>query len=279
MSELEACDVPIVCICARRAHAALKHGPNKTDRADAEGLARLAQTGWLKQVHVRSLAAHKKKSLVIARARLVKTKVDLANTIRGLLKPFGIRLGKVSVAKFDQHVREQAEDRPLLLAALDPLLTIRLQLLDQIALLDKGLAAQTKHDTVCLRLMTVPGVGAITAQTFAAVIDDPGRFKRSSDLGAYLGLVPRLWQSGDIDQAGHITRCGDGMLRHLLYECANKIIVILKKPCALKTWAEQLQARVGGKKARVALARKLATLMHKLWISEKNFDWNAGMTS
>jgi transposase len=270
--ELRALAVPVVCICARQAHAALQHGPSKTDRGDAEGLARLAQTGWLKEVHVRSLASHEDKSLIIAREQLVRMRRDLANQIRGLLKPFGLLMGKVGSAAFEARARMLAADRPQLLAALDPLLTIRLRLMDEIELLDERLLAMARHDQVCRRLRTIPGVGALTARTFIAVIDDPARFARSAEVGAYLGLTPRRWQSGQLDQAGHITRCGDGMLRHLLYECANTILCILKKPCPLKDWAERLEARIGGKKARVALARKLAVLMHRLWSTGEVYD-------
>lgn len=135
-------------------------------------------------------------------------------------------------------------------------------------LLDERLLAMTRNDLVCRQLMIIPGIGAIAAPTFVAVVDDPSRFRRSSGLGAYIGLVPRRWQSGEIDQASNITHGGDAMLRHLLYECANIIIAILKKPCALEAWAERLQDRVGTEKARVALAQRLATLMHKLWVAE-----------
>jgi transposase len=270
---LKALGVPVVCVCARQAHAALQHGPCKTDRADAEGLARLTQTGWLKQVHVRSLASHEAKSLVIARQRLVHIRQDLVGVIRGLLKPFGILTGRLGSSRFDARIRELAVDRPLLLAAFDPLLTIRLRILEQIALLDEQLLALARDDEACRRLMTIPGIGHLTAHTFMAVIDDPGRFRSSQEVGAYLGLVPRRWQSGQLDQAGGITRCGDGLLCHLLYECANVIVSILKKPCGLKAWAERLEARVGPKKARVALARKLAVLMHHLWTKGETYDW------
>jgi len=156
---LAALGVPVVCVCARQAHAALQHGPCKTDRGDAEGLARLAQTGWLKQVHVRSLASHEAKSLVIARERLVHIRQDLVNLIRGLLKPFGILTGRLGSSRFDARVRELAADRPMLLAALDPLLTIRLRILDEIRLLDEQLPGLAKDDEICRRLMTIVASG------------------------------------------------------------------------------------------------------------------------
>jgi len=270
---LTALGVPVVCTCARQAHAALGHLPSKTDESDAEGLARLAQTGWLRPVSVRSLASHELKSLVTARDRLVRMKVQLVNEIRGLLKPFGLLPGRVAASRFDQRVRALAADRPVLLAALDPLLTIRLRLLDEIALLEQRLLEIARKDPIVRRLMSIPGIGYLSAITFKAVIDEPARFARSADLGAYLGLVPRRWQSGEVDQRGRISRCGDKALRHLLYECANVVLAVLKKPCRLKAWGEALEARIGPKKARVALARKLAVQMHRLWITETNFDW------
>jgi transposase len=273
---LRALAIPAVCVCARMAHGVLKGLANKSDRSDAYMLAQMAQTGLMKAVHVRSPAAHERKALITARGRLVATRMAFTNAVRGHLKPFGIRLGKVKASAFDCRVRELAADHPTLLAALDALLTIRLRLIDEIELLDRNILTLTKNDTACRRLMTIPGVGALAAQTFTAVIDSPARFARSGDLGAYLGLVPRRWQSGETDYNGHITHAGDATLRHLLYECANNIIAILKRDCALKRWAMRLQERVGAKKARTALARKLAVLMHRLWIRGDTFDWNAG---
>ena len=200
---------------------------------------------------------------MIARERLVQVRQDLVNLIRGLLKPFGILTGRLGSSRLDARVRELAADRPLLLAALDPLLTIRLRILDEIELLDEQLLGLAKGDAVCRRLMTIPGVGHLTVRTFLAVIDDPGRFRSSQQVGAYLGLVPPRWRSGEVDQAGRITRRGDGLLRHLLHERANAILSTLEKPCCgPKAWAaERPEARRGAKRARVAPARKPAVLM------------------
>ncbi len=267
--------VPIICICARQANASLQGAPNKTDKGDAYGLARLAQTGWLKQVHVRSLNAHEAKSLILARRHLVQLKVTTTNTIRGMIKPFGLRLGEVGGGKFDARVRELIEGQPGLLLSAGPLLTTLACVRDQIAEIDTLLTRGAKDDPVCRRMMTIPSVGAQTARTFIAVIDDPARFRRSKDLGAYLGTVPRQWQSGQVDQRGRISKCGVAMLRHLLYGCANVLLSVVKRPCALQRWGKQLEKRVGAKKARVALAIKLAILMHKLWIKGEDFNWQA----
>lgn len=276
---LKALGIPAICVCARMAHGVLRGLANKSDRSDAYMLAQMAQTGLMKAVHIRSLDAYQRKTLVLARGRLVAMRLAITNAVRGHLKPFGIRLGKVKASAFDQRVRELAADHPILLAALDALLTVRLRVLDEIEILDRHLLALTEPDPVCRRMMTIPGIGALAAQTFKSVIDDPTRFKRSRDVGAYLGLTPKRFQSGETDYSGHITRAGDTTLRHLLYECANVLITIVKRPCALQKWAQQLEARIGARKARTALARKLAALMHKLWIKGERFDWNAGMAA
>lgn len=269
---LRAKEVPVVCTCARQAKGALKHGPHKSDRSDAEGLARLAVTGWTKPVHIRSAAAFERKALVSARDHLVKMRARLIVAVRGLLKPFGLTIGKAHGAKFQARVGELTADFPELGQATGALLAAAGHLADQIRRLDRTLLELAKHDPICRRLMTIPGVGPLTAQTFVAVVDDPSRFRRSEDVGAYLGLTPRQWQSGQIDQQGHITRCGDDLTRHLLYECANNLLAIVKQPSALKAWAERLEARLGAKKARVALARKLAVLMHRLCIKGEPFE-------
>jgi transposase len=270
---LQAAGIPALCTCARQAHGVLKAKPRKSDRSDALMLARMAHAGLVTEVYTRTTQAHERKALVIARGRLVATRVAMTNAIRGHLKPFGIRLGRVRASAFEARVRELAAPLPILGAALEALLTIRARLGEQIAQLDRRLLALARDDAVCRRLMTIPGVGALVAQTFTAVIDDPARFQRSRDLGAYLGLVPRRYQSGATDVSGRISRTGDRTLRHLLYEAANNILAILKRPCALKTWATRLEQRQGAKKARTALARKLAILMHKLWISQRAFAW------
>ena len=137
------------------------------------------------------------------------------------------------------------------------------------------LKARAQSDAVCERLMSVPGVGPITALTFICSIEDPARFAHGCDVGAYAGLVPRRFQSGERDSQGHISRAGDGNLRHTLYEAANNLLSRVKKPFALQTWGKALAVTKGAKRARVAVARKLATLLHKLWSSNERFDWDA----
>ena len=277
--ELEKAGIPAVCICARQAHGVLKGKPHKSDRNDALMLARMAHANLLTPVYVRSVDAHEKKALVKIRGRLVSTRAAMVNAIRGHLKPFGIRLGKVKASDFERRVLELAADFPHLRAGLDSLLTIRARLSEEIELLDDRLLALAKEDAVCRSLMTLPSVGALAAVTYTSVIDDPGRFKNSAQIANYLGLTPRRYQSGETDYSGRISKTGDTVLRHLLYECANILIAIVKKDCALKRWAMQLQERVGAKKARTAVARKLAVLMYKVWKSGEEFDWNRGLAA
>ena len=144
---------------------------------------------------------------------------------------------------------------------------------DEQARLDRLIVRKAAADPVCRRLATIPGVGAITAASFKSVIDAPARFARARQVAAYLGLTPRRWQSGEVDRKGGISKAGNGMARHLLYEAANSLLARVKRPCALRDWGLALQARVGGKKARVAVARKLAMLMHRLWVHETDFSW------
>lgn len=276
---LQGAGIPAICTCARQAHGVLKNKPHKSDRNDALMLARMAHANLLTPVYSRSTDARQHKALVIIRGRLVSTRVAMTNAIRGHLKPFGIKLGHVKASAFDQRVRELTQDLPVLALSLETLLAIRAKLSEQIAKLDHQLLALAKQDPACRRLMTIPSVGALAAITYTSVIDDPHRFSRSSQIANYIGLTPRRYQSGETDYHGRISKTGDTTLRHLLYECANNMIAILKRDCALKRWAVQLQERAGAKKARTALARKLAILMHKLWLKGEAFNWQAGVTA
>ena len=216
--ELEKAGVPAVCICARQAHGVLKGKPHKSDRNDALMLARMAHANLLTPVYIRSVDAHEKKALMIIRGRLVSTKNAITNAIRGHLKPFGIKLVKVKAADFEQQVLELTEDYSHLRAGLDSLLTIRARLIEEIDLLNDRLLALAKEDAVCRSLMSIPSVGPLAAVTYTSVIDDPGRFKNSAQIANYLGLTPRRYQSGETDYSGRISKTGDTVLRHLLYE-------------------------------------------------------------
>jgi len=256
--------VNIVCIDARQAHQSLKAmRANKTDPNDAAGLAQLARTGFYKEVHVKSAPAQGVRSVISARAHLVEERVRLDNTIRGLTVAFGIKVGPGQGKDFVARAGAAA-DIPGLGEAVASLLAVREGLVDQIKELDRLLVEIGKRSTACQILMSIPGVGAQTAAAFAAAVDDADRFKRSRAAGAYFGLVPRRHQSGEIDWTGRITKQGDSMVRKLLYEAANSILTRSRKAFALKSWAMKIARRRGLKKARVALARRLAVIMHAM---------------
>lgn len=262
-----------VIIDARRAKAVVCT-KKKTDRVNARDLANMARTGWYTAVHRKTETARELRSWLTARAGLVETSNALNARIRGLLRAHGIKLGNVAEREFEMKVQAQVKEHlPNLAAAFTPLLELWRQAIDAAEALRKEIAAQTKQDAVCQRLMSVPGVGPLTAAAYVATIDDPQRFKRSDQVGAYVGLVPSVYQSGDIDYRGRVTKEGDRLLRWLLVEAAHNLLSHTRRDCALKRWGEKLEAHKGTGKARVAVARKLAVILHRLWITGGTFDW------
>jgi transposase len=271
---LEERGVPVTCICARHAKGVLQVRVNKSDPHDAEGLAQLARTGWFKAVRIKGEATHIARAQLKIREQLVRSRNTMANQLRGLLKLFGLRMGSVTTpGKRRERLAALFIQRPELGPVMQPLVESLEALEAQIARSTRLLATQAAADPVAARLMSVPGVGPITALVFKSSIEDPGRFARGQDAGAFAGLVPRRNQSGARDYKGRISKAGDPMLRHALYEAANSLLVRVKRPCALQTWGKALAEAKGPKRARVALARKLAILLHRLWQSETAFRW------
>lgn len=268
---LTALGLPVICIDARHAKAALAMQLNKTDANDAFGLAQIVRTGWYREVAVKSEHSHRTRGLLAARAKLVGMNKEVANQLRGLLKVFGHVIGAVGGEKFDARVRALVTDDVMLSVTAEALLAARAALAVQVARLDKLLLSQARQDPNCQRLMTVPGVGAITATAFIATIDDPTRFKHSASVGAYLGLTPRRYQSGMMDISGHISKSGDALLRCYLFEAATTLLSRVQKASTLKEWGARLAKRVGHKKARVAVARKLAVILHRMWADRTEF--------
>jgi transposase len=267
-------DVPAVCICARHAKGALSVRVNKSDAHDAEGLAQLARTGWFKAVHIKGSATHLDRAQLKVREQLIRARLAMGNQLRGLLKLFGLRMGKVTTpAKRTERLEALLAQKPELRPILAPLVA-GLEALDvQIAASTRSLKARAEADPICRRLMSVPSVGPIIALSYKSSIEDPGRFRRSEDAGAYAGLVPRRSQSGERDYNGRISKAGDPMLRSALYEAANSLLCRVKRPSPLQTWGKALAATKGAKRARVAVARKLAILLHRLWQSDTDFRW------
>ena len=271
--ELSQRGLPMVCIDARQAHAVLSQMHNKTDENDAAMLSELARTGFYKKIEVKSRLAQERRALLRAREVATKMRMNAENRIRGLLASFGIRLPK-HLKTYEQRVQKVLEGQAVLAGVIEPLLKLRTEALRQTAVLTKEMTRHSRDDEACRRLMTIPGVGAVSAVTFVATIDTPDRFKRSRSVGAYIGLTSRRYQSGDIDYGGRISKRGDRMLRTVLYEAANSLLCPVKSGPgqALKDWATALKKRTSHKKAVVALARKLAVIMHAIWKDGTEFE-------
>jgi transposase len=247
---------------------------NKSDRNDAAGIARIMQTGWFKEVRVKDLDSHSVRALLASRALLVKIKRDLENQIRGLLKNLGLVIGRAKFNVFEVRADELVAGRPELVAAVRPLLEARKAIEQQVGDLDRKVLKLARYDAQVRRFMTAPGVGPITALCFKATIDDPTRFKRSRSVGAYVGLTSRRHCSGEVDWSSRISKCGDAMLRTYLFEAANVLLTRVPKWSALKAWGLRLAKRNGLRKAKVAVARKLAVILHRMWIDGTEFNWS-----
>ena len=275
--------LPATCIDARKAHKSLSARLNKSDAADAEGLAQLARTGWYTPVHIRSEEADRLRSLVGARERLIRLRKDLEGHIRGVLKSFGIRMIGISQGRQRQAFRDQlaaaGETDPALRAIADAFIAAHARLCQAADDLDKALKTRAKTHPVARRLMTIPGVGPVNALSFIALVDDPGRFNRTSDVGAFLGLTPKRHQSGEMDWSGRISKCGDSAMRGLLFEAASSVIHQVKRFSKLKSWAVRLAGRRGFRKAAVATARKIAVLMLTLWKNGTDYQWTKEATA
>jgi transposase len=271
--ELKKLGLPVVCLDARHAKAALSLQLNKTDQNDARGLAQIVRTGWYREVAVKSVDSQLLRSLLTTRAQLVRMRVDLANQIRGTLKPFGRVVGKGGGRPFIERVHSLVAGGPLQEVA-EALLTAWQAVSSQVAALSRRLVAIGRQDTAVKRLMTAPGVGTLVAMAYVSVIDAPERFANSSKVGAYVGLTPRRYQSGEEDYTGRISRCGDKLLRTCLFEAAGIILHRVSKWSALKAWGTRLAKRAGTRKATVAVARKLAVILHRMLRDGTEFRWS-----
>jgi transposase len=264
---LKRLNVDIDCIHARHVHAALTVQLNKTDQNDARGIANLVRTGWYRPTYVKTLECHNQRLILTARDRLVRVRVAINNQIRGLLKTFGVVLSPGRNEVFRQEVLTADP-------SVEAVKSVALMLLDtwrhvsrQIREFGKMLEKQAARDPVCKALMSIPGVGVLTAMSFKTAIDDPSRFRRVADVGAYLGLTPRKYQSGEVDRNGGISKQGNRQTRSLLYEAASCLLSRYGKETSLARWASTIRHAKGYKKAVVALARKLSTVMLSIWKS------------
>jgi transposase len=270
---LTAKGVPIVCLDARHAKAALSMQINKTDKNDAYGLAQIVKAGWYREVAVKSLDSHALRSMLGTRYQLVGMRVNVSNQIRGALKLFGIVLPRRR--SLDKLVEEHIGGQQMLDPTLRSLLSLYKALKDQIRVLDRELSAYVRQSPVCRLLMTIPGVGPLTALAFVSTVDDPRRFTRSRNVGAYFGLTPRRYQSGELDSSRGISKCGDSLMRAYLFEAATTLLTRVEKWSAIKAWGLRLAKRSGMKKAKIAVARKLAVMMHCMWRTGEPFRWSS----
>lgn len=266
--------IPALCLDARHAHKALSARTNKTDRGDAHGLAEMIRMGWFKEARVRSLDAQFVRGLLQARQQLLAAKRNVENQMRGIFKTFGTP-APTGGRGFLQKMQALHSENEWLSPMLEPLFKVHATLVRQIRALDKSLGAIARRDRTTRRLMTVPGVGVLTALAFQAEVDDPTRFGSSSKVGAYFGLTPKLYQSGEIERVGRISKTGDKLARSYLFEAAGVLISKVSRWSALKAWGVRLVKRIGMKRAKVAVARKLAVLLHVLWVDGTEFEWSA----
>jgi transposase len=225
-------------------------------------------------VHVKTLTSQKRRALLTARKLLQEKAIAFENDIRGLLRNFGLKVGIVGAAKFDIRIRELLDRLPDLAEIIEPLLASRRKLREEFERLHRKLLSIVRDDGVCRRLMTIPGVGPVVALAYASTIDVPARFRNSKAVGASLGLTPVLHQSGESNRIGRVSLCGDGMMRTLLYEAAQVMLTnVHVKWSWLKAWAMNIAKRRGGRKAIVALARRLGVIMHRIWSDGSVFRW------
>ena len=256
----------------RHVRKAFETMPVKTDRNDARGIAQLMRLGWFRPVHCKSLGAQETRALLTAR-KLVQSKLhDVEMSLRGILRGFGLKVGPTTPKRFEGRIRELVAGHATLEVIAEALLAVHEVLLREFSGFEKRVRVMARDDARARLLMSAPGVGAIVALTYASAIDDPARFKSSKRLGAHFGLAPKKYQSGETDYTGRISKIGDSGVRTALYEAAHIILTRPVKGSALKSWAARLAKRVGMKKAKVALARKLAVIMHRMLVDGTKFN-------
>jgi transposase len=276
---LSAQGLPAICIDARHAKAALDMAANKTDANDADGLAHLAEVGFFREVRVKGYDSMLTRTLVAARLRLVQVTTELSNQIRGLMKTFGLVIPAGKGGAFDRNAQALLEDHDELGRIILPILEAWRVARGQATELGRQLVAAARQSQACQLLMSIPGVGVVTATSFATAIEDPANFKTSRAVGAWLGLTTRRYQSGEVDYDGHISRRGDAHLRGLLYEAATVILTRTSADSGLRRWGTKLREKVGFKRAAVAVARKLAVIMHAMLKSGESFDLSVGLAA
>jgi transposase len=260
----------------RHVRDAFKAMPVKSDRNDARGIAQLMRLGWFRPVHCKSIGAQETRAVLTARKLLQSKLRDVEASLRGTLRGFGLKVGQTTPKRFAGRIKELVADHPSLQAIAEALLAVHAVLLREFNGFERGVRTMARQDAKARLLMSTPGVGAIVALTFASAIDDPARFSSSKRVGAHFGMTPKKYQSGETDYTGRISKIGDKGVRTGLFESAHIVLTRPVKGSALKSWAMRLAKRVGMKKAKVALARKLAVIMHRMLVEGAPFNFAAG---
>ncbi len=247
--------------------------PVKSDRNDARGIAQLMRMGWFRPVHCKSIAAQELRAVLTAR-KLVQSKLrDIENSLRGILRGFGLKVGKTTARSFAGRIRELVAGQPNLEAIAQALLAVHTVLQREFRGFDKRVRLMARNHVQARLLMTTPAVGPIVALTYVGAIDDPARFSSSKQIGAHFGLTPKKYQSGQTDYTGRISKIGDASVREALYQAAHVMLTKPVKGCsALKSWAMRIARRAGMRRAKVALARKLAVIMHRMLADASEFN-------
>ena len=259
----------------RHVKAALSAMTVKTDRKDARGIAQLLRMGWFRAVHAKSMGSQEIRALLVARKQLLGRLIDVELSIRGILRGFGLKVGPVTRKGFELRIRELVTGQATLERIAGAMLLARAALKVEYEKLHKAVLAIVREDAVCRRLMTVPSVGPLVAITYKSAMDDPNRIAKSKAAGALFGLTPRKYQSGEKDITGGITRTGDEMVRTALYEAANVLLSRITRFSKLKRWGMDVAKRRGSKRAKVALARKIAVILHRMWVDGTTYRWAA----
>ena len=271
---LRGAGLPATCIETRRMKGATAAMAVKTDRNDARAIAQAIRVGWFTAVHVKTTASQELRMLLTNRKTLLTSRVTLENEIRGTLKAFGLKVGPIAVKSFEARVLELTGDNPRLHAMVRPMLAARTALQLHYETLHVMVLKAVKSDPICRRLLTIPGVGPVTALAYATAIDDPARFRHSRDVGAHLGLTPRKYASGEIDRNGSISKSGDQLSREALFLAAHTLLTRVTRWSTLKAWGMAIAKRRGMRRATIAVARKLAVIMHRMWADSSDFRWS-----
>ena len=265
----------VVLLETRHVKAALSAMTVKTDRKDARGIAQLLRMGWYRPVHAKSSPARDTRALLVGRKLLQGKLRDVELSIRGILRGYGLKVGEVSRGRFEARICELVAGHPTLSLVIGSMMTARAALWREFTKLHREMLKIARADKVCHKLMTTPGVGALVALTYRSAVDDPTRFGKSSTVGAYFGLTPRKYQSGETDRDRGVSKVGDAMVRTALFEAARAMLTRSTRFSRLKRWALGVAQRRGMKRAKVALARKLGVVLHRMWMDATDFHWGA----